>query len=1488
MKHIALFQILIILMLPVVHAVSLQGPDVTPPTISAIDVVVGPSTVITWETNEPSSGRVHYGQGQNLTMNTTLTALDTTHLKELPTTEGETYSFQITACDDFGNCASSSVQEFIAEQFSIQATIPSFAQASSIDIPGSVQPGATVEVHVNDIRVRRDTIDDGKFLFKNVKLVKGSNTIKLTAALDDKTAERTFTISVDNKPPLMNVSIAPAVTSDTVDATITVSEAVDLLIRQPKAEGEPPLIPRNIQEEGISESHVALRWDPVNESEGYGIYRDGKRVGITDRTSYSDETVASNTAYQYSITSVNEQCVESARSVPINVTTEQGGDIEENITTPYFDCEVAPKTLSLAKGTRTVPVNLKAGENLIIFSATDQAGFTTILEERVLYDTGPPEILEHNLDALSPSYERTVTVRGKLSEQGSVTVFVNGKPQNTKPTTSDGTFEVDITLERDARVRAPDLTGAQTVDTNLQWTSNVYIEAIDAVGQSTRTDEYEINYAICGAGQWLNVEITEPMPMTLIPKLLRDGLGQTGIAFEYEYLGGSEGEIQHGGINIKPVRLAPAVADQYDNNLITPYVQVQPKRGDTPAGKGYIQLNIKPLADPWEELSGDEDAPDNPTAKEAEQYLSDYRRGECTTPALGCMKFFLELEIPVKERIEPAVADPNRPQAADVRTHVQKTCVNVEVSIDQAFRSTDFVPSDWIQTVSDGMGKIIDTIDQVLKPIETIGRYLFYGCVAGTFLSIVPTFLEKYNCEYKNIETVVTGEGAFNPLVAEVGACDVEYGEQTQEALNCRSCQEWKEKRYEFEKLYRQICDRVGCPAAPSLQYYLKINDNKPLKQVPVSQHTLQQMNDYAVDGKIYTGNDCSVWMDQNRVSRGRTSSLTAPSAFFTPSQVEDIYSKWLDHRSDSRDANTPPSELNCDGLHPAHPDCCGYAYVQEWGSACGITAFGQGLDTFDEIKESTCLSAQKVNKNEIPGPDGTTQQCDNVFNAVGGFCDPQAQPTPEAIRVIQFQGANVQTGKLQQLGLAGTREQYMYLLMIPDDGGLQELEYDLKLGYIVETVEFEQQNQSRSVSAIQRHYINTRMEGIELAESYDMKSQFFTEEHISRYHNNKLDQNFYDRFTSYLCGVAGYGASAQCGASGRQVFEQVMSHIGTPDQEYIIRPRDGLINSIRCMCFPALIAYLKQIKGIMTVVQKCLDTIVLTGDGEPGMCQSIISEQVCDLIYEVLTCFTQKFSSGSGRADPAGNIFSALTSAGNEMSRQVEGRYGDSGLYEAVFSERKLTHSVCMFAFTGTWNFDLDVAYDQTIEEFPIDSQALLTPCTRRFLKFDPTTSPPGQVDWIYNFGLMFAAGANVDVALKLQCSGGYKCRQSDGFENGKCDCDTPKEVTIYPEDLPSKVANGDVITPDITYVLKGNSPEGNIRYDKAYIEYSWREGNEKRVEKTDTCTISLAGGPASTPAFCKYFNIPPGFRCQFAEAAGGIRLIDAQIRYPHAIQRP
>ncbi len=1474
-RHISIMLIWLVMTLPFASAQATSPPTVT---ISNVQLNHGAQTVITWQTNVLANGYVEWGNTSALGTNTT-TPQGTLHTATLNTVAGQTYYYRVVSCET--TCASTQTDSFTAGPLFITTSIAPYVRTANIDIPGRTRAGARVDLYVNSVMVRSQNTSTEAFVFRGVQL-QPVNNVTLRAFYNNEQAEKSFTLRVDSEPPRITVDMPRIATQPSVVARVTTTEPVNISVTTRRVDASPPGRPTALTLQGSTNNRVELAWTNASGATEYLVRRDGIIIGKTTSNTYADTTVGADRQYDYEILAVNAACMQSEPSATLAVTTPGGTNTQGPVVEVKASCERDAQSY-LVTASADITVNLVEGENLVTFTATDAAGFESIIEETVIYDLAPPQFLEQNLDSLTPSYSPQVVVRGKLSEKGSVTVFVNDRAAATKATEDDGSFTIPVLLDRSVQVKTDVL--AAGLDTGVGYSNKMQLEATDAVGQKTRTEQVDVVYAICGFGTDFDIKISNPVPDVLNPRLMHEGLQQLGISFSYEYKGGNNAVVAPGAVRVTPIQLAPAVAKEYDNSLVTISSQTQGKRGSQNAGEGYVQVTFTPITDPWTQF-GEGKKPNNPTLYDIEDAIASHRMAykdlkikECKTPGVGCYRLFMKLEIPYQISTQSQQYLPEQPFAGQLQPEnkVQQTCIDVEVAIDRRIDPAH-LPQGFLKGMSETLGAIIEGVDTVLKPLRTIYQYLFYTCIAGWFISYVPTFLEQYNCKYSVIATAVSGEGKFDEGVAAINACKTEYQGQQESLDNCEACATWKKNKKWVADVYKQICDRVACPAAPSLQHYIKSRANQQLTAVNAPKATAQ-MTQYTAKtgGKLYQGSDCAAWMQERNKQITGQDAKKPPSLVFTTSEIEGIYNDWLKHRSDTRTADEQQGVVNCAAPHPATPECCGYEYMDQWGSACGIggTLVGQGIDTFDEIQESTCLAMEKANKQQI-GSGDTAVSCGGISNALAGFCTAEGGTPLDYIKVTTFSGsATENTGKLAELGIGKASDHYLYILLVPQTGAGATQDYSIKLGYIVEDIEFAQTEQSKTVSDESKYDVNKRMRAVEL-QGYDVQ-KYFSQDNIDKYYAGNLNTAVYTDLANTLCAAADKGGNC---VNGKTMYDAVINKIGKPDQEYIIDPRKGIINAIRCICLPAVISYLQLWRNIMAAVKNCVDTIRFTGDGNPGVCQEMISKYACDLIYEALACFTEKFSVGGGR--PGGrDLFGALTSAGTEMSNDIQGRYGGTTTYQAMFTQGQIVKSVCNFAFTGTWSLDFAAIADSSIDDFPIESQSFLYPCDRRFVSFNPLTSPPGMTTWIYHFGVFIAPGADIDIEFALKCSGGYKCSENDGFERGKCDCDTEKTLSIAPTDLPTRATKGEIVDSAVYYTVAGN-PGGTIRYDKAVLTYKWKDSTGKDASKSLECRINQLGG---APNFCRFDMFSGAYRCQFGPEQGGIQLGAPEVSYSHNV---
>ncbi len=1108
-----------------------------------------------------------------------------------------------------------------------------------------------------------------------------------------------------------------------------------------------------------------------------------------------------------------------------------------------------------ANGSFTINAELFEGENKIVIIGEDKAGHKTSLKRETILDIGPPQFLSTNLENLNPTYRRDVRVRGQLSEKASVTVFVNGKPQETILSDEDGTFSVDIELTTTS--------GSLTIEEQrlqLQagggYKNKVYIQATDIAGQTSTTNEYEIEYTICGYGSWFKTTFSEPIPEILTPRLLLEGLQQSGLAFELEYTGDRDIRIRTNAIRAKTLALSPSTEKSYDNKWVTINTVTAPVRGyENKKVKGYVQLLFNPM-----DLSPDDNAA---TTNDKLLELSDYRKGECLLPGLGCAKLMMELEVPFQEIKKKWVTNPytNQPIEEEIlEDKTQKICIQQEIAIDQLI-PPKLMPKGLLKFFSSAiLQPAMDGIDFVLKPLDFIGKVTTVSCLIGGIAMYALKVNENYNCYVSSAAGVLTGD-TFDVSVAKAGLCEEIYASSSQKKENCLSCTDAAKTYQEAKNVHQQVCDRVACPDAPTLQTFIKRQTGK-LNKIAGGEAIKGLDSKYLVNGDLYEGSDCAAWLKVNN-KEGK---------LINYEDVKNIYSEYLSGKTTAEE---------CNGLHPATPSCCGQEYMKTWGSSCGISGIEE-LDTFDEIKESACIAAEKVGQNEVEG-----QQCNKLWNSIAGFCEPDGGATTETIKVTKFSDKQI-----KDLGLSEfSPEQMLYIFMVPMDEenkrtlGLTNTKnnYLIQLGYVVETLDFEKSDKSGIIASTNRHYLTAKLEAVALSNT-DLMNIFTTQVIDQYYEKGTISDVDISKFKTAVCNAAGMSGCIT-DLKAEELFKRIIEKIGTVDKEYVVRPSSNILRSGQCVCLPGIVGNLKLWKGIMNAVKNCIDTVRLTGEGSEGVCQAVFENYLCDAIYDGLSCFSESYSgtNTNSRVDVDGinGIMTALSTSASDISNDIEGRYGETALFKAMFVDRKLVHSICAFAFTGTWSLDIDTLFDMAVNEVPIDSTVLLYPCSRRFVGYDPGSYPTtGLTRWMYHFGVGVAAGSNLDLRLKLKCSEDYTCSESDGYANGQCDCKNgARELEITPAEISTTIPKNEVFNREIYATLQGD--QSLVRYDKAELSWSWTDLSGKIRQENVQCKISQSGTPP--PIFCAFDVFTLSFRCIFGEQEGSIRFRDLNINAKH-----
>lgn len=1496
-KNVLLFAILLAL----IPAITAQADDASPPRFENITptTLTDESTSIAWQTTEPSTSQLFYGLTPQLGNVKEEKELRTQHELTFVSEAGKRYYYKIGGCDAQNNCGNSSIKTIDAgtpiTTLKIITALPENYNQHVIDVSGRTKAFATIHAFVNNERVRVfPTSGDGKFFLRNLPLPEKTNVVRLEAWEDDQKTSQEHTVNVDTKPPAITYEkeLPERISKKTFELKGEVDEPVQVFYRViPKEDVSPPPPIQNLQATPFQNA-VSLKWGESRADDflEYAVYRDEKRIAVTKKPEYRDIGVSSDQTYRYSVSAVDTSCNEADKT-STSTTTLQGGEfVTPIIPETKLSCEPEFKTLT-AGSPFSITLEFPAKINDVEVRFVDKAGNRAELKKRVIIDTDPPKIVETNLEELSPSYVPEVKIKGIVSEPASVFVF-RGKdptPLGFVVTEEDGSFEIPVSLRRENPTERERTIG---LEASIGFENNLRIEAVDLAGLKSTLGPVPVVYTLCGEGSWYSVDLGMPAPAVLIPRLMLQGVQQFVIPFNISYAGGYDAQLQ--SIQAIPLQMSPAQAKNYDNDWITTYSQYRTIAGRDAVGIVQVQFN------PFEPLP---DQPNAPTI-EKERALSEHRKGECVIPGMGCVKLNTILEIRFQEKIPFQRIDPRTQKVlTDFRLErrVQRVCLPIQVGIDRVIPK-DAIPQRLAKNLASLFEKGIDLIDKALKPLTTITEYVTYACLGSTAWLYVQEFLGDLACI-----------GNFDKNIARTGLCDEVYSDDVTKKKQCKTCENKLRSIMNFKtNVLHPFCDRIDCPSAPTLQQHILDNKGKatPLPQelVEKAKNAAQdfkqgktEIKKWLVDGKLFAGNDCAFGAQLGKTPQKLVTTFTGARArpeftlppFITKPPIlrvpgvygiKELYDLTKGNREKLKLPKDVPSREDCeDPIRPAHPACCGFDYQRQWSSACGTgTSLGTNLDWFDELKESTCLAAQRAN---IPA-EQMDFKCKNKWNAAAGFCSKTPfKEQPHTIPTQLFWTPTMPTADKNQV----------YLFVLPTRAetsiisrafsrafGREYSNYEVWRGFVSKTIEFrKKQTQGKEKE-------KQLLKGITIAEDYELAQEqgLAKEKQLTncfREDLHKTEREQIKCFAQALCDDEVRARDGSCKTLARSYFGQVKNFVRVPDQEYIVRPENDFFTSVQCTCLPAIKGSLELWRNVFAMTNACFARIGATGAGTPGACEALLSQTVCDLLYQAINCGASWFGQeGKGERISVtfGDVLGALTRAGSRVSKSMQERYGRGPLTKALFVEKKLANSVCLWAFTGTWGLDVEALTKTTIEDMPVDSIAQLTTCRRTFAGFDPTSSPRGLTTWTYRIAGALIAGSDVRYRLKLKCSGGFNCPENP---TGKCDCSQPFETIITPPELRTgQLKKFETLSFDALHTIQAKSAGSRFRYDTAILEYEYQDPKTNKIirESTDCKIRETEGGQA--PFFCSFDVGAGAFRCRLFEAPHGIKIVDIKPEYP------
>jgi chitodextrinase len=1411
--------------------VTTKKEDTTAPVISNVTLaaLTVNTATITWVTDELSNSSVIYGTTTKLSLTSSDNNFVRDHSITLRNLQNNTlYYYYIESCDKKGNCRHSSQDSFspghdITKPF-INVSIPKYINTFSIDINGTTKPFTEIKFFVNNIYQgvlgKGSTGINGTISFKNLKgFRKGNNLLRIEARDSyGNFNQKELEIIVDTKPPEYTIGNIPRLTTEqTITINGSVNEPVTITVsvkssKKKQGKEKAPSKVTGLTNVTIRENSVKLRWDENKEPDfdKYVIYRNDKFLTTFSYNEFTDPRLNTNTTYTYKVSALDTSCNEGELSDTLTITTLAGGSsIKETYPKNKEKCRAGrgeQKTIS-TNNSFSQEIRLEKGFNEITITITDLAGNSVTTKNSTVFDNEKPRIEYTNIKDLTPSYTRDITIKGKVSEQADVFVFLEkdvsidydnvNEPENVYTwnwfrdnsekktrTDEDGNFEIDITLRREARAEYVDDARTRDIDERFraesggEWRNQITIVAIDDAGFIAKDGPNEIVYAICGENNdWqINIENNDIYPSILIPRRLIEGREKFSFTGSLTWQGpGDEEDVSVDHIRLEKMPLSVKDQEKYDEEFIGRFYDVIP----SPDSRAfYAMVDLKGTG-----VSGKN------TTLEEEKAISQHRKGECAIPEYGCLK------LPLMIVISYTYNDKYNPyQNETYRT--QKQCWNVELLIDKRFPS-DKIPKTFLKGMVNLLDTAIKVLDNLIRPINTLKKIVFVSCAGSWALWFVKKSKEYFSCFGVEPLTCNPDDGQQISITGFTGT----------KGDRCKACLKARQNTLKFWEKTTWLCDRVLCPSAPSITKYIK------------------DVNNQKIDGKVYS--HCKKGDGELPPITKKEDDITN-NINYKAKKKDNEYKEYIDENKFNLEVRYPKNKKGEIIQKYGYPNnnYCEYEYLRIYDPV----SIGH-----NELEESYCRGPGRIEESQDGTKCGGIRGWTRFLSRVqSGVCT-----RIERKRIIKT------------ITPFGSSKSYTYVIDTdPNDPNKRAV----WTGERVETYTCKKENQGgdnninedcRYAGQEIKGYVKKKDRllnvngdnGFEVGCKKDGKIKTY-DELEEKYKNVKTNTDLY-------------------------IPKDIWDEICFEEEEYALDPTADLITSFQSGCLTALSAYLQKWRDVMSIARACFKTILLTGDGSAGACKQFLSIYLCDLIYYAIRCWFHKFQVGySGEKEVKfgfKGFFQYVSGAGANTEQSIMGRYGRTNAFNNMFVQKKLTHSFCAWAFTGDWDVDLNTLIESNVKT-PIKSTCYIN-ARRRFIRSNP--SEGGRAAFLYHLGIVIVSGAD-DLKYKIQlvCSGDQSCGK-DIDEYGRCDCSRIKEgeqVETIGGIGPGRLDQGQAIDEEYYEEL-----ERYWRFDKARILVSYKDNHGKEI-KDELCNevaITTVGG--KPPASCEFDVSSLMFRCNF-----------------------
>jgi hypothetical protein len=1178
-------------------------------------------------------------------------------------------------------------------------------------------------------------------------------------------------------------------------------------------------------------------------------------------------------------------------------------------------------------GEFSISVPLDDGNNKVLVVFVDIYGQKYEFYREIFVDSEPVRILEHNLAQLSPAYTSVVEITGRVNKPNiDVRLYVNPKqlrfscsrgldtngsgltvgtttanPCNDTDTyisvrsDANGYFKKEISLFGVAGSLFSGLGVANIPNIETTATSNisntfldnqqavggafstigehkVRIVAIDRVGQHDSA-EGVIVQAACGrgSGDWI-MTLGDMYPAAIQPDHVFNGIAQISFAAKLDYIG-TEGKES---VEVAQASVRPQVRSQWDQTQLSPQELITSSscRVYPPSGI-YDQIYVVCNLASWPP-----------------------ERFRNMTRAYEMLEEYERLTFPLQLEFSYSYLD----RAGQTTSRFHKECLDVTVLVDKRL-SPDKIPKSLLNGSVTLLDDAIKSIDSMLGPLNTIKTYTTFACFGSTGLSFFQGIGEASACfsvgrgQDERIEGFLRGLPESDTTAINT-YCENNFGANNKQN-DCLTCAAAISNRLASEKTNQLLCDRIFCPAIPSRAEYIKqMTESNAQNSACLSvdqqqgsqignywyQSTLSLNSEvtYSPNGPVPNGFSREFGCGKEYNDKWSSACLFGFDAFEETVRIEDP-------KQNQNNANSGASFFNNLGIckhsdSENGPDffrANGQVYCKS-GSDPTSTCYTlcNDLSTGDFTRTSTGARTGVVDQNTLnqqvtPATTGLSSQLTSfgVLNCVETSVENGAL-------IYTFKDSRDAT---KPLVYDPMRAKSIPLAITTNTNAPQNV-------MITEFTTIGKDNQplQGGIDAQGNYYKQTTNGQWERATSANNGDGFFKYVSVDSAGSSSSGFDFVggqpQAGTGTLNQPNAYGVYADQPQQGNPINAVRGPENLRPNQtpQIIKDPTSSFTNALQCGCLPAIEGYLIVIRNVLSAIRNCFNSILVTGEFNSGICRAVLTQYLCDWIWEALKCAwnaADRTQSQQGDTQRQGGLLSSLGSMGaasKKISTSMQQRYGGTASFNALINQRKLLHSVCLAAFGYDWLPELDMATSIQGTGFSINTTAVIQPANRRFVSTNPTSG--GEVTYIYHVGYFVAAGSQLTYRLELICSADNSCDPSDGFEGGRCDCSHPgsrgEEVLV----LDSGVVGGgrtvgggeDQLGRPLNNANINSNGQGDlyrsvtapIRYDTVRLSWVDRSGGGNSGEVVRR--ISETGG--ATPRTCFFNTIALRFACDFA----------------------